>query len=209
MFLLRKPSRRYLERVRERYRDAPLSYAAVGCSQAGEPAGYVVDRYRVRLGSGADVFERAKRAVREWRGFHLGWLEPCWPGVPLKEGELVGTLARVFGLWAVNVCRIVFVVEEEGPVARYGFAYGTLPGHAECGEERFQVEWHRSDDSVWYDIRAVSKPGGWWVRLAYPLTRRLQRRFGRDSLRALAEAVQETPGAPAGWEAGGASAPRS
>jgi uncharacterized protein (UPF0548 family) len=190
MFGLRKPDERYLDQLHESHRDLPLSYREVGCSRGTAPAGYVADKHRVRLGSGAAVFERARQAVRDWRILRLGWVEPLWPDASVKEGTLVGTMARVFGLWTVNVCRIVFVVAEEGPVVRYGFAYGTLPGHVECGEERFQVEWHQADDSVWYDIRAVSKPGGWMARLAYPLTRRLQHRFGRDSLRVLAEAVR-------------------
>jgi uncharacterized protein (UPF0548 family) len=191
MFRLRKPHEDDLARLRERCRDLPLSYAEVGCSRAGTPAGYSVDSYRVCLGSGSATFERARMELRAWRMLRLGWVEPCWPDTEVKEGMLVGTVARVFGLWAVNVCRIVFVIEEEGPVRRYGLAYGTLPGHAETGEERFLVEWHREDDSVWYDIRAVSKPGGLLTRLAYPLTRRLQRRFGHDSLRVFAEAVRQ------------------
>jgi len=190
MFRLRKPDERYLVQVHVRYRDLPLSYAEVGCSRGIGLAGYVGDSYRIRLGSGAAVFERARQAVRDWRMLRLGWVEPCWPDASLKEGALVGTVARVFGLWTVNVCRIVFIVDEEGPVSRFGFAYGTLPGHVECGEERFLVEWRRADNSVWYDIRAISKPGGLLARLAYPLTRWLQRRFGRGSLRALAEAVR-------------------
>ncbi len=28
------------------------------------------------------------------------------------------------------------------------FRYGTLPDHAESGEERFAVDWNREDDSV-------------------------------------------------------------
>ncbi len=190
MFLLRKPHERDLARLHERCRDLPLSYAEVGCSNAGVPAGYAVDGYRVQLGSGAATFARARAALGAWRMLRLGWVEPCWPDAPVKEGTLVGTLARVFGLWAVNVCRIVFVVDEVGPVTRYGLAYGTLPGHAETGEERFLIEWHRADDSVWYDIRAVSKPGGLLTRLGYRLTRRLQRRFGHDSLRIFADAVR-------------------
>ncbi|HEV8560641.1 MAG TPA: DUF1990 family protein [Actinophytocola sp.] len=35
--------------------------------------------------------------------------------------------------------RVVHVVEEEH---RRGFAYGTLPGHPECGEEAFLLERH-------------------------------------------------------------------
>jgi uncharacterized protein (UPF0548 family) len=190
MFRLQRPDAPFLEQFRERLRTLPLSYAEAGCSRGASPDGYVVDNYRVQLGSGAAVFERARQALGDWRMLRLGWVEPCWPDTVVKEGSLVGTLARVFGLWTVNVCRIVYVVEEDGPVVRYGFGYGTLPGHVESGEERFLVEWHRADDSVWYDIRPVSKAGRWLTRLAYPLTRRLQRRFGRDSQRAMVEAVR-------------------
>jgi uncharacterized protein (UPF0548 family) len=95
----------------------------------------------------------------------------------------------MLGVWLVNVCRIVYVVNEQGPVSRYGLAYGTLPCHVECGEEQFLVAWDQADDSVWYAIRAISRPGGWLTRLAYPLARSLQRRFGQNSLRALSEAI--------------------
>ena len=187
---MRKPDKGYLERVWEHYRDLPLNDAEAGCSRSAGPAGFVVDNYRGRLGSGPVVLAKAREALRDWRMLRLDWVEPCWADRPIKEGELVGTLARVYGLWAVNVCRIVFIVDqEEETVKRFGFAYGTLAGHSECGEERFQVEWHQADDSVWYDIRAVSKPGDWLTRLAYPLARRVQRRFGRDSQRAMARAV--------------------
>jgi uncharacterized protein (UPF0548 family) len=188
MFRLRKPSEQFLHRLRERCEHLPFNYAEVGCSQGTAPAGYVADNYRVQLGTGAAVFEQARQALREWRMLRLGWVQPCWPDAPIQEGELVGTMARLFGLWTVNVCRIICVVDAQGPTERYGFAYGTLPGHAERGEERFLVEWQRADDSVWYDLRAVSRPGGWLTRLAYPLTRRLQRRFGRDSMKAMFEA---------------------
>jgi uncharacterized protein (UPF0548 family) len=190
MFRLRRPTVPFLEQLRERQRELPLNYNEPGCSRGTAPDGYVADSYRVQLGSGAAVFERARQALRDWRMLRLGWVEPCWPDSPVQEGALVGTLARVLGLWAVNVCRIVYVVEEDGPVVRYGFAHGTLPGHVERGEERFLVEWHRGDDAVWYDIRPVSSPGGWLTRLGYPVARLLQRRFGRDSLRAMTEAVR-------------------
>ena len=82
------------------------------------------------------------------------------------------------------------MVEESGAVEKFGFAYGTLPGHVECGEERFTVEWHRDDDSVWYDILAFSKPGHILTRLGYPLARRLQKRFAVDSMQAMVRAAQ-------------------
>jgi uncharacterized protein (UPF0548 family) len=190
MFRLRKPDADWLARFRTSHEHLPLSYAEVCCSRGPAPPGYFMDSYRVCLGCGADVFDRARQALRQWRMLRLGWVEPCWPDAPIQQGTLVGTLARVMGLWTVNCCRIVYVVDEEGPVARFGFAYGTLRGHAERGEERFLVEWHRGPDTVWYDLKAISKPGGWLTSLAYPLTRRLQRRFGRDSIQAMVEACQ-------------------
>ena len=58
------------------------------------------------------------------------------------------------------------------------------------GEERFSIEWRaEEDDSVWYEIRAHSRPAHPLVRLGYPLVRLLQRRFVRDSQRAMQEAI--------------------
>jgi uncharacterized protein (UPF0548 family) len=85
----------------------------------------------------------------------------------------------------------VYVVDEQGPVQRFGFAYGTLPDHAESGEERFTVEWHGADGAVWYDILAFSRPQQLLPRLGYPFTRKLQRRFARDSAAAMRRAVVE------------------
>ena len=105
-----------------------------------------------------------------------------------EANQTVGVLARALGLWVLNVCRVVYVVEEEQPVRRFAFAYGTLPEHAESGEERFQVEWHE-DDSVWYDIFAFSRPNQLFSRIAYPYVRRKQKQFARDSMRAMKTAV--------------------
>jgi uncharacterized protein (UPF0548 family) len=51
----------------------------------------------------------------------------------------VGVLGRHFGVWSLNACRIAYVIEEVPSLRRYGFAFGTLPGHVERGEERFTV----------------------------------------------------------------------
>ena len=69
-------------------------------------------------------------------------------------------------------------------------AYRTLPGHVESGEERFLAEWDRGDDGVWYDILAFSRPNHVLTRLGYPVVRRLQKRFGRDSAAAMLRAVR-------------------
>jgi uncharacterized protein (UPF0548 family) len=85
-------------------------------------------------------------------------------------------------------------VDETGPVSRFGFAYGTLPDHAGTGEERFLIEWNREDNSVWYDILAFSRPNHFLTRLGYPLVRRTQKRFGRESAAAMQCAVRDGGG---------------
>lgn len=187
MFLLQKPDRDRLQRIREKCRDLQPSYPEVGSTLGRLPEGYQVDHHRVRLGESRGTFERAKAAFLGWRMFRLNWLEPCWPEHPIEAGTLVGTLAKIFGVWSVNVCRIVSVIEERGELEKFGFAYGTLPGHVECGEERFTIEWHHDDDTVWYDILAFSKPGLLITRLSYPIVRRLQKRFATDSMQAMVQ----------------------
>lgn len=190
MFLLCKPSpervRGFLS-VQERL---DLTYSAVGATADEPPAGYVVDHTRVPLGQGEEVFSAAQNALKRWEQFRLGWAE-AWPAeTPIQVGQVVAVIAQVFGIWWLNACQIVYVVNEEGPVKRFGFAYGTLPDHAESGEERFTVEWHEKDDTVWYDILAFSRPRHLLARLGYPFGRRLQKRFARDSGAALRQVVQ-------------------
>ena len=99
-------------------------------------------------------------------------------------------MGRAIGVWWLNACRVVYVVDETGPLSKFGFAYGTLPGHVESGEERFLVEWNRNDDDgVWYDIIAFSRPHQLSARLGYTVVRRLQKRFGRDSAASMLRVV--------------------
>src|SRR5262245_14947922 len=189
MILFRKPSPSSLRQFLAAQARLDLTYAAVGSTAAAPPPGYAVDRTRVRLGAGAGVFRAAKDALERWDQFRLGWVEAYPADTPLRAGEVVAVVARVWGLWWVNACRVVYSVDEAGPAERFGFAYGTLPGHAESGEERFVVEWDRADDAVWYDVLAFSRPRHPLARLGYPLTRRTQRRFARDSAAVMRRAV--------------------
>jgi len=91
--------------------------------------------------------------------YELGWTKLCWPDAPIAEGTVVGVLGRPLGVWSLNAWRIAYTIEEENPMLRrYGFAFGTLPEHVERGEERFTVEWHGDDDSVWYEEFAFACP---------------------------------------------------
>ena len=190
MFLLKEPSSDDIRRSVDSQKNLPFSYIEVGASRKGvAPPGYVVDRYRVRLGEGPEAYARAVEALRGWRQFDLEWVRLLPPGAALEVGATVGVLARHYGFWSLNPARIVYLVEETGNVERFGFGYGTLPGHAERGEERFSVEWNREDGSVSYDVFAFSRPKHPLARLGFPFARVLQRRFARDSKIAMVEAV--------------------
>lgn len=188
-FCWRRPTAARVTAFRARNEDVGFGYEELGQSAGGYPAGYNVDHNTVRLGRGEDVWTRACAALKGWRMFPAGWtaIEPT--GEPVRVGLTLTMQARGYGLWWMNGCRIVYVVEETGPVRRFGFAYGTLATHVEQGEERFLVEM-REDGSVWYDLRAFSRPRFWPVKMMKPLARRLQRRFVRESLAAMVAAAQ-------------------
>jgi uncharacterized protein (UPF0548 family) len=189
MLSLHRPTAEVIQTFLASQARLDLTYPAVGATATSPPAGYVVDHTRIKLGEGAQVFAAARAALECWQHFRLGWLEAGPQETPIREGEVVAVLVRPFGLWWLNACRIVAVVNDEGPVNRFGFAYGTLPDHAESGEERFLIEWNPEEGSVWYDILAFSRPRNFLARLGYPWVRRMQRRFGRDSAIAMRRAV--------------------
>jgi uncharacterized protein (UPF0548 family) len=192
LFLFDEPSPQRIARFLDARRDAPFTYDEVGATRedAKAPARYAVDHNRTRLGRGEDMFEKAVAALYAWKMFDIGWASLVPAGAPVEVGTTVAVLARHYGFHSLNPCRITYTIEEnEGDFVRRGFAYGTLPEHGERGEERFTVEWRREDDSVFYDIYALSRPNHLLAWLGYPLARRLQRRFARDSLQAMVQAA--------------------
>jgi uncharacterized protein (UPF0548 family) len=174
-----------------------FTYPAVGATAETPPVGFIVDRTRITLGAGESVFEAAKAALRRWQQFRLGWVQAWSPETPLEVGQTVAILGWAAGFWWLNSCRIVYTVEEFGDTNRFGFAFGTLPGHVESGEERFLIEWNRNTDQVAYDILAFSKPNHILTRLGYPLVRLCQKRFGRDSAASMFHAVNADARLPA------------
>jgi uncharacterized protein (UPF0548 family) len=190
VFLFSRPGEAAIRSFLAAQKDRPFSYTQLGASRDRAPEGYAVDHNRIELGRGAAVFERATDALRRWQMFQIPWIELCWPGTPIEAGATVGVLVSHLGFWSLNACRIVYVIQDHGTCERFGFAYGTLVGHAEIGEERFTVEFHSETKSVWYDIYAFSRPSSPAARLAYGYARRLQRRFARDSKLAMKSAVE-------------------
>jgi uncharacterized protein (UPF0548 family) len=102
-------------------------------------------------------------------------------GTPyIAPGDTVMLGIRFGPLRVKAPARVVYVIDEP---TRRGFAYGTMPGHPESGEEAFIVE-KNEDGSVWLLIRAFSRPSKWYWRLVSPVLRLTQafytRRYGRS-----------------------------
>lgn len=156
----------------------PFTYAEVGATAGPPPPGYHYLHDSAVIGHGRARFAEAAEKVMRWgmqrgAGLHVD---------ATTEVAAVGSEV-VVGLGPVRApCRVVYVVDEPD---RRGFAYGTLPGHAESGEELFAVRFDPSDDSVHAEVSAFSRPGTWWSRLAGPVTSVLQRVVSKRYLRAL------------------------
>jgi uncharacterized protein (UPF0548 family) len=193
MLRVARPSDAKIAAFRAEQSRLELSYDSAGMTRDGPTTRFTLDHNRLELGSTNATWTHAKRALSSWSMFDLGWVELHTPDAPIATGTTVAILVRAFSLWWLNAARIVYSIDERD---RFGFAYGTLPNHVECGEERFLVE-RRPDGSVAYDLLALSRPRHPFAKIAYPQTRRLQKRFARDSMLAMQRTVsrlaQETP----------------
>jgi uncharacterized protein (UPF0548 family) len=158
------------DRTRNRLADAALTYSEVGATVSELPTGYHHLRRRVLIGRGQQAFADAVADVASWQvqlraGLTVTASAPnAIPGAVAVLGLGVGPLR----LGAP--CRVVYTVAEP---RRRGFAYGTLPGHPESGEEAFIVEYH-GDDSVSFTITAFSKPSTVIAKIAGPAGRLIQ-----------------------------------
>src|SRR5262249_35072679 len=136
-------------------------------------------------------YDRAVRAMRNWHHFAVQSIG-LYPTCPSLE---IGTNLIVYAqhfplLWSVNTCRIVYLIDDRSQnLQRFGYGYGTLPYHAEKGEERFLIEWDLRTDDVSYKISAFSKANQWLVALLSPVAIRIQDSFRFASLQAMHSAV--------------------
>jgi uncharacterized protein (UPF0548 family) len=182
---LTRPSPADLERTLGEARSAEPTYSEVGGTNVVPmPAGYKHARYETRLGAGEAAFGRAVDGLRAWQA-HLGaGVQIMSVGTPIETGETVVLVLRAIGLWVLAPCRIVYVIDE---TERFGFAYGTLPGHPERGESAFIV--HRGDGASVFEITSFSRPEDRLARAASPVARLIQKRVTGRYLRALEHAT--------------------
>jgi uncharacterized protein (UPF0548 family) len=157
----------------------PLTYSEVGATAAGDrPAGYHYQHVQRQIGTGHQRFERAADAVLHW-GMQRG------SGLRVQASSEVAVVDAIVVVrlgFLPAPCRVVYVVDE--PDIR-GFGYGTLPGHPECGEERFIVRRDPATSAVFAEVSAFSRPATWWSKAGGPVVKAGQRIIARRYLRAV------------------------
>ncbi|GAA4666763.1 DUF1990 family protein [Frondihabitans cladoniiphilus] len=103
-------------------------------------------------------------------------------GEPFLTAGTTATLKmKAYGRHVEAPVRVVYVIDEP---MRKGFAYGTLEGHPENGEESWVID-QTDDGSVWLTIRSFSRPANWKWRLVYPALRHQQKKYTERYLRVL------------------------
>jgi uncharacterized protein (UPF0548 family) len=165
-------------------RDASLTYAEVGASRDETlPSGYHHVRMSERIGD-VTAFDRAVLGLRTW-AVQEGAGMKVFPGEPVEPNATIIAVTSIGPVQMVIPCRVVAVFKDPDS---FGFAYGTLPGHPESGEESFVVE--RKNGASFFTVSAFSKPVDPLARLAGPFGRVVQRVVTRRYVNALRRFVE-------------------
>lgn len=153
-----------------------LNYADVGMTEHGRiPAEYSELKLREPVGHGKDAFEALAEGILNWKLHERSGLRtrPDTPRVQL------GSLVHLgFGVGPLRInapCRVVRLIQDQSrDETRTGFAYGTLAGHPETGEESFAAVLG-ADGTVYLEISAGSQHSTWFYRLVSPVSAAVQR----------------------------------
>lgn len=182
MMFVRPSDSAAMLRLVEEMKGTEPTYDELGATLLGKrPEGFHHHRYDVVLGSGADVFDRAVAGLKRWEAHRIAGVRVYPERQEISRGATVIVTVGTPLLALAAPCRIVSIIDGQN---RWGFAYGTLPGHPEQGEEAFVVS-IAPDETVRFEIEAFSRPGDLLVRMAGPVGRGFQQGGTRNYLSAL------------------------
>lgn len=160
-----------------------LSYEHSGSTLRSSAPPGVPDRRSLLEVAGS--LAAAERTLRAWAP-HRGIRARVHPeSAPVLEGTTLLVVASLGPLEIAVPNRIVAVVEEPDQM---GFAYGTLTGHVEAGEELFLAE-QVAPGRLRLTVRVQARPATTLVRLGGPLVSWGQRAAARRYLAAWAAAI--------------------
>lgn len=167
---------------------APLTYDDVGAT-LGEnlPDGYRHTERSVRVGKGRETFELAADALMSWEIQRGAGLRVLASSEVVEKGAVAVVRLTVGPVRIDGPNRVVAVIEERD---RRGFAYGTLEGHPEKGEQVFLVD-IAADGAVTFTVRSFTKGASLLALVGGPLNSRIQDQIVERYLMALLEAAHQ------------------
>ena len=148
------------------------------------PDGYRSYERTIRIGRGQADWDAAVSALRRWgvktrSGFTVEPNPPLHGRVHLDDDFWLHLRIGPF-----SIREPVRIIAEVDQLNRCGFAYGTLVGHPVSGEEAFIV--HRTnDDTVWFTLRSLTRPGTGAWRFAFLVTLVAQQWYRHRYMRSL------------------------
>ncbi len=165
--------------------DAGLSYPHVGSTLREGPVAGIPDRsFSIEV---PGSLAAASVTLRRWAP-HDGIRANILPvGAALEEGTTVLVVAPLGPFEMAVPDRVVGLVDEPD---RFGFAYGTLAGHAEAGEEAFVAE-QIAADRLRLTVRVQARAATFLARLGTPVVTLLQKAAAKRYLAAWAAAIAE------------------
>lgn len=158
-----------------------LTYPEVGATAGALPVGYDHLVRSRAVGAGEAAFRAAAERLMGWEMHRSAGFEVRPTAARAALGTRVVLRLGRGPLRLEAPCEVVRVLDEP---RRQGFAYGTLEGHPERGEELFCLDL-RPDGTVVLSITAFSRPAAWWARAGAAPARWAQERVTQRYLRAL------------------------
>ena len=163
-----------------RLASADLTYHNVGATRGTLLPDTITKAPPECSGKKAETFAAATAELFSWQA-HLR-AGPVTTSTATAEPGTVGPARRRRASADARARRVIYTITEPELM---GFAYGTLPGHPESGEEAFTIS-HQDDGLVIFAISAFSRPATNVARAAGPLGLMIQRHLTQRYLRALA-----------------------
>lgn len=146
-----------------------VTYPQVGATRGPLPLGYGSIVRSRPLASGID-WQTASDKLFAWQVHRAAGLHVTASNPTVVVDAIVVLGIGIGALQFQAPCRVIYVVDEPN---RRGFAYGTLPGHPEIGEECFLFDQDEHGVQT-FTIRAFSRPATRLAKLGGPIGRQVQ-----------------------------------
>lgn len=179
-----RPDPRILDSLLDEAEAASVTYDHQGATLT-DPPDEPARSWTLGLPRRPDPFDPAVTALSTFVPQRRGIGATIHPEAPdLQPGTTLLTVVPAGPVSVVSPLRVVEVVDEPD---RFGYAYGTLPGHAVRGEESFVV--HRLPDRrTMITVTNLSRPTG-ALAAAGPIMPMAQGVIARRYLRAVAASI--------------------